>query len=88
MYRTNVIKVQFIRDEKPSGREYTYYANDFVEVGDFVKLESRTGVSKGVVTAVNVPLSEIEKFKDKAKTVLGIWEDEPVNNNSNTVESE
>lgn len=32
---------------------------------------SPDNTSQGMVTAVNVPLEEIEAFKDRAKTIIG-----------------
>lgn len=69
--KTNVIKLRFVRNGKPSGREYTYYTNVDVAVDDLVDIDGRSGFSQGVVTAVNVPEKEIEPFKDVAKTILG-----------------
>lgn len=71
--RTNVIKLKFLRGGQPSGREYTYYTPEPVEVGDVVDIEilSENSRSQGMVTAVNVPLAEIEPFKDRAKTIAG-----------------
>jgi len=66
---TNVIKLQFIRDGVPQGAEYTYYAPAGADLkpGDEVAIE----VKKGVITQVDVPVEEILKFGDKAKTIIG-----------------
>ena len=69
--KTNVIKLRFVRQGEPSGREYTYFTNVDVAVGDLVDIDGRSGLSQGVVTAINVPEKEIEPFKDVAKTILG-----------------
>jgi hypothetical protein len=69
--KTNVIKVRFVRDGVPSGREYTYFSNTDVETGDIVDLESRGGVAQGIVTAIDVPEEEIAPFKDTAKAIIG-----------------
>lgn len=68
---TNIIKVRFIRNEQPSGRECTYYTPVEVQEGDIVELESRSGIAKGMVTQINVPEEEIAPFKDRAKTIIG-----------------
>ena len=68
---TNIIKLKFMRNGQASGREYTYYTPVEVVVGDIVELESREGIAKGVVTQVDVPESEIEAFKDRAKSIIG-----------------
>jgi len=68
MMKTNVIKLRFIRAGEPSGREYTYYSNTDVVVGDLVEIDVN---KQGVVTQINVPEEEIAPFKDRAKTILG-----------------
>ncbi len=71
--RTNVIKLKFLRGGKLSGREYTYFTPEPVEVGDMVDIAvlSEDTRSRGIVTAVNMPYAEIEPFKDRAKTIVG-----------------
>ncbi|HEX3026393.1 MAG TPA: hypothetical protein VHR42_04095 [Clostridia bacterium] len=69
--KTNVIKLRFLRHGEPAGREYTYFTNTDVAVGDTVDLESKDGIAQGVVTQIDVPESEIAPFKDRAKTILG-----------------
>jgi uncharacterized Zn finger protein len=64
----NLIKAKFLRDGEPFGREYTYQANEVLEIGDKVQLNER-GV--GIITEINVPESEVESFKDKLKTIIG-----------------
>jgi len=66
--KTNVIKLKFINQGIAQGKEYIYYSNNDVEVGETVNIEEG---KRGVITQINVPLSEIEPFKDKAKTILG-----------------
>lgn len=66
--KTNVIKLRFYKEGIIVGREYTYYCNDDVEVGEVVNIDKE---NQGLVTQINVPLVEIEKFKDSAKTILG-----------------
>lgn len=62
------IKIKFIKNEKPSGREYAYRSQIPVEVGDLVELPSG-GI--GVVIDVNVPEEEVESYKDKIKEISG-----------------
>ena len=66
--KTNVIKLQFIRNGQPFGREYTYYTNTEVVVGDLVEVP---GGNNGIITQINVPEEEIAPFKDRAKTIIG-----------------
>lgn len=68
---TNIIKLRFLRDGEPSGREYTYFTNTEVAVSDLVEIDGKQGISQGVVTAVDVPEEEIAPFRDRAKTILG-----------------
>lgn len=69
---TNVIKVRFFgKGGQPAGNEYTYYTPEPVAVGDTVEATARGRTSEAVVTAINVPLDEIQKFGDKAATILG-----------------
>lgn len=68
---TNVIKVKFLRNGQPSGRAYTYYTPEPVEVNDIVDLNSSKGVAQGVVTEVDVPEAEILIFGDGAKSIIG-----------------
>lgn len=73
MEKTNVIKLKYLRGGQPSEREYTFFTPEPVEVGDIVDIAvvSPDNTSQGMVTAVNVPLEEIEAFKDRAKTIIG-----------------
>ena len=63
-----IIKVQFLKGEVPSGKAYTYFSEETVSTGDLVQINSS---AKGVVTEVDVPESEIEAFRDKVKTIVG-----------------
>jgi hypothetical protein len=73
-----LVKVKFFKYGMPSGRDYTYFSEADVKVGDIVELPHSvpqpegTPYNKGVVTQVDVPEVEIEKFKDKVKTIIGI----------------
>lgn len=68
-----LIKVQFLRGDKPSGRAYTYHSGVPVNVGDMVQINSS---AKGIVTAVDVPEEEVAAFADKVKSIVGVVEDE------------
>lgn len=70
---TNIIKLKFIRNGQPQGREYTYYTPVTVSVGNLVQLQGNDGgLVKGIVTQVNVPETEIAAFRDKMKTIYGL----------------
>lgn len=68
---TNIIKLKFLRNGNPYGREYAYYSPVTVEVGDIVELDSRNGIAKGIVTQVNIPESEVAAFADQMKSIYG-----------------
>lgn len=71
MNKTNVIKLCFLKNGVPSGREYTYFTPCEVTMGDYVEAPSTSGTSTAVVTAVNVPETEIAPFRDRAKSIVG-----------------
>lgn len=73
---TNIIKVRFNKDGQPRGREYSYLTPVDVIVGDIVEMETKNGTAKGTVTQINVPVGEIESFKDKIKSIIGKAEEE------------
>ena len=74
---TNIIKVKFLKDGQAFGREYSYLTPEEVEVNDIVEMETKTGTAKGIVTQINVPEAEIVSFKDKMKTIVGKYLEEP-----------
>ena len=65
------IKVKFLKNGEPHGREYTYKATFPVEVGQEVLLP---GGGNGVVTEISVPEESVESFKDKIKEVESMEE--------------
>lgn len=65
------IKVKFLKNGEPHGREYTYKAIFPVEVGQEVLLP---GGGNGVVTEINVPEKNVESFKDKIKEIESAME--------------
>lgn len=71
----NLVKLRFLRDGKPQGREYSYISKEKVEVGDIVVVrepdQPGTEAPKGIITMVDVPESEVEKFKDRLKAIVG-----------------
>ena len=69
---TSLIKVRFYGSNNiPRGREYTYYTPEPVEIEDLVEINTMDGVTKALVTQIDVPEVEIEPFKDEVKTVIG-----------------
>ena len=68
---TNIIKLKFLRSGKPYGREYTYYTPVECAIDDLVQLNQDGELSRGIVTQIDVPESEIAPFKDRAKFIYG-----------------
>ena len=79
---SNIIKLKFTSKGEPYGREYTYFTPVEVKVGDLVEVEATSikngAVRKavGIVTQIDVPEEEIAPFKDKAKTIIGLFKEE------------
>ncbi|MGR5607571.1 hypothetical protein [Enterocloster clostridioformis] len=72
-----LIRVQFLKGEKPSGREYTYRSEVPVKAGDKVQINSS---AKGIVTEVDVPDEEVAAYADKVKSIIGVVEESEVGN--------
>lgn len=66
-----LIKARYLKDDKPTGREYTFISKVGVKLGDEVAI----GSAKAVVTCVNVPEEEVLPFRDKLKQIDGKTED-------------
>lgn len=67
----NIVKVQYYSETtgELSNREYTYFSVDKLNVGDIVIVPVRDTAGKSKVSAINVPDSEIQAFRDKVKTI-------------------
>ena len=67
----NLVKVQYLNGETGEfgGREYTYFSEDRLKVGDIVAVPAKDGISKSRVSAIDVPESEIAHFRDKVKAI-------------------
>lgn len=85
---TNIVKIKYWNDSKgePTGRDYSFYTVDPLAVGDYVQVPTEHGAAKALVTAVNVPESEILAFRDCVKTIPSGSIRPPVNPNSNVAE--
>ena len=67
----NVVKGKFIsRDGQLLIREYTFYVDEDVSVGDVLEVFTRGRNSDVVVTRVNVDPAAIEPYRDVAKTLM------------------
>lgn len=67
-----LIKARYIKADKPTGREYTFYSDVLVKPGDTVAV----GKAQVVVTQVNVPEEEVLPFRDKLKKIDGKAEED------------
>lgn len=52
-----------------TGREYIYYTDLELEIGDIVEVPTRYGKSIAQVTRTNIDKKEIEKIKDYMKVI-------------------
>ena len=70
--RLPIVKVRYFSEStgEMSAKEYTYFSEDRLEVGDIVLVPVRDATGKARVSAVGVPESEITAFRDKVKTIL------------------
>lgn len=66
------IKVKFLKNGEPHGREYTYKATFPVCVGQEVILP---GGGNGIVTEIDVPEEEVESFKGRIKEIESVVEE-------------
>lgn len=64
-----IIKVRFLKEDKPTGKPYTYYSPVGVKPGNIVQINSS---AKGVVVEADVPEAEIAAYRDKVKTIAGL----------------
>ena len=67
-----LVKVQYFSEStgEISDRQYTYFTEAPLKVGDIVTVPIRNTTGKAMVSAVDVDESEIAAFKDKVKTIL------------------
>ena len=65
----SLVKVQYYKGEEPVGRDYTYFSEDDLAVGDIVIVPVRDTTGKAVVVEINVPEKDVEAFRDKVKTI-------------------
>lgn len=66
------IKVRFLKNGEPHGREYTYKTTFPVRAGQEVLLP---GGGNGVVTEIDVLETDVESFKDKIKEIESVVEE-------------
>ena len=66
------VKVKFIKNGEPHGREYTYKATFPVRVGQEVILP---GGGNGIVSEINVTEESVAAFVDKVKEIESVVEE-------------
>ena len=66
------IKVKFLKNGEPHGREYTYKAAFPVRVGQEVILP---GGGNGIVSEINVTEESVAAFADKVKEIEDVVEE-------------
>ena len=66
-----IVKVQFRNrfTGEYSGAEYSYYAEEDLQVGDEVTVPTKFGDSGGKITQINVSEFEVITFKEYMKTI-------------------
>ena len=52
-----------------SGREYSYYTEMNLEIGDIVEVPTRYGTAVAMVTRIDIPENEIENIKEYMKII-------------------
>lgn len=70
---TNIIMVKYEDNFCPrvfQGKEYSYYTNKVLSIGDLVEAPTVYGLKVAMVTRTNVPEAEIEKIKPYMKTII------------------
>lgn len=68
MPRLPIVKVRYGADAT-EGREYSYYSEEALQVGDLVSVPTKNGTVKARVTAIDIPEAEIEAFKSAVRTI-------------------
>lgn len=69
---TNIIKVKYEDDLCPrtfNGKEYSYYTNRSLNIGDLVEAPTKYGNKIAKVVEINVPENEIKYIKPYMKTI-------------------
>lgn len=69
--KTNIVKARYFSETtgEESEKEYIYFTEEPLEIGDIVQCPVRDTIKKAKVSAINVPDDAIESFRDKVKTI-------------------
>lgn len=66
--RRHIVKVRY-GSEGTEGREYSYYSEEALQVGDLVEVPLKNGITKARVTVIGVSEAEVASFKDSMRTI-------------------
>ncbi len=70
--KLNIVGVKYedkLEKKVFSGKEYSYYTEMNLEIGDIVEVPTRYGKSIAMVTRIDIPEQEIENIKDFMKII-------------------
>jgi len=79
MDKTKIVKVRFESIYEPktfAGREYVYFCELTVNVGDIVVAPTCIKDGNAIITQINVPIEDIKGFEDKIKIINRIIDKE------------
>lgn len=66
----NIVKVRYLNEFMEfSGREYTYFADQDLAVGDIVKVPTKFGTSTAKVSQINVSEKEVAPIASLMRTI-------------------
>ena len=75
MENTKYVKARYLRNNIPTGPDYSFQTELDLKVGDHVELgHNGNKTVKGVVSRVDVPLEEVEPYLDRLKTISHVLE--------------
>ena len=70
---TNIISVKYEDNYMPktfSGKQYSYYSDTNVNVGDLVIVPTVYGTKIAIVSDINIPEQKVEPIKPYLKTII------------------
>lgn len=75
MNNMKYVKARYLRNNIPTGPDYSFQTELDLKVFDHVALGEKDGkITKGVISRVDVPLEEVEPFLDRIKTITQVLE--------------
>ncbi len=64
----HIVKVRY-GAEATEGREYSYYSEEALTIGELIEVPLKNGSTKARVTAIGITEAEIASFKDSMRTI-------------------